>query len=137
MPSSINNFQTLLDQQVGRLPQRSWPVSSGMQYLLAIIPARSRYAVQLSGKTERSIKEAEKYTDQLVALPGSCLGYCGWWYVCDTARSLQDLSEFPWIQIHLTVSPFLTTHYCNMLVILPKCFFFIPKRAFDLTQALV
>jgi hypothetical protein len=30
------------------------------------------------------------------------------WYVCDTAWSLQDLSEFPWIQIYLTVSPSLT-----------------------------
>jgi hypothetical protein len=60
-------------------------------------------------RTGRSIKEAE-YTDQLLALPRSCLGYCGWWYVCDTAWSLQDLSEFPWIQIYLTVSPFLTTY---------------------------
>lgn len=28
--SSINNFQTLLDQQVGTLPIRSWPVVTGM-----------------------------------------------------------------------------------------------------------
>ncbi|CRL23740.1 unnamed protein product [Penicillium camemberti] len=26
MSSSINDFQTLLDSQVGRLPRRSWPV---------------------------------------------------------------------------------------------------------------
>lgn len=38
-------------------------------------------------KTQRPVKETE-YTDQLLALPGSCLGYCGWWYVCDTAWNL-------------------------------------------------
>ncbi|KAJ5192254.1 hypothetical protein N7449_008396 [Penicillium cf. viridicatum] len=29
MSSSINDFQTLLDSQVGRLPRRSWPVPRG------------------------------------------------------------------------------------------------------------
>ncbi|KOS43101.1 hypothetical protein ACN38_g5995 [Penicillium nordicum] len=28
--------------------------------------------------TPRSVKETE-YTDQLLTLPGSCLGHCGWW----------------------------------------------------------
>ncbi|KAL2695494.1 hypothetical protein AAEP93_003587 [Penicillium crustosum] len=29
MSSPINDFQTLLDSQVGRLPRRSWPVPRG------------------------------------------------------------------------------------------------------------
>lgn len=115
MSSSINNFQTLLDQQVGRLPQRSWPASSGMQ----ISPSNNPSTVTLCSSAKWKNGKVHQRSGEIYrSTPCASRELPGLLRVVVCMRHCTEPTRSFGISVDSNISDsiaFLTTHDRNML----------------------